>query len=76
MNRVGFRSVPAALDAPTSGGRCVLHVFAALVELIGELIVEGTREGVDADRARGSGSVGPRSRAILVRPMRTQELSA
>jgi hypothetical protein len=37
----------------TPGGRLVFHVFAALAEFIRELIVEGTREGLDAARARG-----------------------
>jgi DNA invertase Pin-like site-specific DNA recombinase len=32
----------------------VFHVFAALAEFIRELIVEGTREGLDAARARGA----------------------
>ncbi len=31
----------------------VFHVFAALAEFIRELIAEGTREGLDAARARG-----------------------
>ncbi len=35
------------------GGRLVFHVFSALAEFIRELIVEGTREGLDAARARG-----------------------
>src|SRR5664280_2711307 len=38
----------------TPGGRLVFHVFAALAEFIRELIVEGTREGLDAARARGT----------------------
>jgi hypothetical protein len=37
----------------TPGGRLVFHVFAALAEFIRELIVEGTREGLEAARARG-----------------------
>ena len=50
-----------ALDTTTPGGRLVLHVFAALAEFIRELIVEGTREGMDAargpqqSRRRGAG---------------------
>jgi DNA invertase Pin-like site-specific DNA recombinase len=32
----------------------VFHVFAALAEFIRELIIEGTREGLDAARARGA----------------------
>lgn len=51
---VGFRSLHEALDTTTPGGRLVFHVFAALAEFIRELIVEGTREGLDAARARGA----------------------
>jgi DNA invertase Pin-like site-specific DNA recombinase len=50
---VGFRSLHEALDTTTPGGRLVFHAFAALAEFIRELIVEGTREGLDAARARG-----------------------
>ncbi|MCA1672014.1 MAG: recombinase family protein, partial [Actinobacteria bacterium] len=49
----GFRSLHEQLDTTTPGGRLVFHVFAALAEFIRELIVEGTREGLDAARARG-----------------------
>jgi DNA invertase Pin-like site-specific DNA recombinase len=51
--RIGFRSLHEALDTTTPGGRLVFHVFAALAEFIRELIVEGTREGLAAARARG-----------------------
>ena len=52
---VGFKSLHEALDTTTTpGGRLVFHVFAALAEFIRELIVEGTREGLDAARARGA----------------------
>jgi DNA invertase Pin-like site-specific DNA recombinase len=50
---VGFRFLHEALDTTTPGGRLVFHVFAALAEFIRELIVEGTREGLGAARARG-----------------------
>jgi DNA invertase Pin-like site-specific DNA recombinase len=50
---IGFRSLHEALDTTTPGGRLVFHVFAALAEFIRELIVEGTREGLDAARASG-----------------------
>jgi len=43
--------MPQVLKAP--GGRLVFHVFAALAEFIRELIVEGTREGLNAARTRG-----------------------
>lgn len=51
---IGFRSLHEALDTTTPGGRLVFHVFAALAEFIRELIVEGTREGLAAARARGA----------------------
>ncbi len=50
---VGFRSLHEQLDTTTPGGQLVFHVIAALAEFIRELIVEGTREGLDAARARG-----------------------
>jgi DNA invertase Pin-like site-specific DNA recombinase len=50
--QVGFRSLHEQLDT-TPGGRLVFHVFAALAEFLRELIVEGTREGLEAARARG-----------------------
>jgi DNA invertase Pin-like site-specific DNA recombinase len=50
---VGFSSLHENLDTTTPGGRLVFHVFAALAEFIRELIVEGTREGLDAARANG-----------------------
>ena len=53
---IGFASLHEAFDTTTPGGRLVFHVFAALAEFIRELIVEGTREGLEAARARGSAS--------------------
>jgi DNA invertase Pin-like site-specific DNA recombinase len=50
---IGLRSLNEAIDTTTPGGRLVFHVFAALAEFIRELIVEGTREGLDSARARG-----------------------
>ncbi|GAA1116669.1 MULTISPECIES: recombinase family protein [Streptomyces violaceusniger group] len=50
---IGFTSLHENLDTTTPGGRLVFHVFAALAEFIRELIVQGTREGLDAARARG-----------------------
>ncbi len=50
---IGFASLHEALDTTTPGGRLVFHVFAALAEFIRELIIEGTREGLEAARARG-----------------------
>jgi DNA invertase Pin-like site-specific DNA recombinase len=50
---IGFCSLHERLDTTTPGGRLVFHVFAALAEFIRELIVSGTREGLDAARTRG-----------------------
>lgn len=50
---MGFRSLHEALDTTTPGRRLVFHVFATLAEFIRELIVEGTKEGLDAARAAG-----------------------
>jgi len=52
-HEVRFKSLHEALDTTTPGGRLVFLVFAALAEFIRELIIEGTREGLDAARARG-----------------------
>ena len=78
--RVGFRSLHEALDTTTPGGRLVFHVFAALAEFIRELIVEGTRDGLDAARARGTRLGRPpamtpeqvrHARDLLTRPVNT-----
>lgn len=59
---VGFRSLYEHLDTTTPGGRLIFHVFAALAEFIRELIVDGTREGLAAARARGR--VGGRPKVV------------
>jgi DNA invertase Pin-like site-specific DNA recombinase len=41
------------IDTTTPAGRLVFHIFGALDEFQRELIVEGTREGLAAARARG-----------------------
>lgn len=51
--KIGFTSLHERLDTTTPGGRLIFHVFTALAEFIRELIVQGTREGLDAARARG-----------------------
>ena len=57
--RPARHALPAArlfsrlLDTTTPGSRLVFHVFATLAEFIRELIIEGTREGLDAARGRG-----------------------
>ncbi|MFC4048399.1 recombinase family protein [Actinomadura syzygii] len=74
---IGFRSLHEAIDTTTPGGRLVFHVFAALAEFIRELIVQGTKEGLAAARARGQRLGRPpaltpeqirQARALLTRP--------
>jgi DNA invertase Pin-like site-specific DNA recombinase len=50
---VGIRSLQEGLDTTTPGGRVVYDVFAALNDFLRELLVEGTRDGLAAARARG-----------------------
>jgi DNA invertase Pin-like site-specific DNA recombinase len=50
---VGFRSLQESIDATTSGGRLVFHVFGALAEFERDLISERTRAGLQSARARG-----------------------
>nr|WP_277499870.1 recombinase family protein [Nocardioides sp. ChNu-99] len=47
-------------DTTTPGGRLVFHVFGALSEFERELIVERTRAGLTAARARGRRGGRPR----------------
>nr|WP_243655176.1 recombinase family protein [Nocardia alba] len=77
---IGFRSLHEAIDTTTPGGRLVFHVFAALAEFIRELIVDGTKEGLAAARARGQRLGRPpamtaeqirQARAALTRPEET-----
>ncbi|WP_447645202.1 recombinase family protein [Nocardioides zeae] len=57
---IGFRSLTEAIDTTTAGGRLVFHVFGALGEFERELIVERTRAGPAAARARGRRGGRPR----------------
>jgi DNA invertase Pin-like site-specific DNA recombinase len=48
-----FRPFAQDIDTTTPAGRLVFHILGAIDEFQRELIVEGTREGLDAARARG-----------------------
>ncbi|MEN0067929.1 MAG: recombinase family protein [Myxococcota bacterium] len=50
---VGLRVLSGEIDTTSSQGRLVFHLFAALAEFERELIVERTRAGLEAARARG-----------------------
>ena len=50
---VGLVVLKQHIDTTTATGRLVFHILGAIDEFQRELIVEGTREGLDAARARG-----------------------
>ena len=71
--RVGLVVLKQQIDTTTPAGRPVFHILGAIDEFQRELIVEGTREGLDAARARGrSGGRRPKlnaAKAATVRRM-------
>jgi DNA invertase Pin-like site-specific DNA recombinase len=50
---VGLVVLKQQIDTTTPQGRLVFHLLGAIDEFQRELIVEGTREGLEAARARG-----------------------
>lgn len=50
---VGFRSITEAIDTTTPGGRLFFHIIGALAEFERNIIVERTKAGLSAARARG-----------------------
>ncbi len=50
---VGLVVLKQHIDTTTPAGRLVFHILGAIDEFQRELIIEGTREGLDAARARG-----------------------
>jgi DNA invertase Pin-like site-specific DNA recombinase len=50
---LGFRSLEERLDTVSASGELVFHVFGAIAHFERRLIVERTRDGVAAARARG-----------------------
>ena len=59
---VQFRSLTDSIDTGTPSGRFFFHVMASLAQMERELIVERTREGLRAARAKGR--VGGRKRSM------------
>jgi DNA invertase Pin-like site-specific DNA recombinase len=58
---IHFRSLTEEINTATPGGKLTFHIFAALAEFERALIIERTREGMKAARARGVKS-GPPSK--------------
>jgi DNA invertase Pin-like site-specific DNA recombinase len=50
---IHFRSLTEEINTATPGGKLIFHIFAALAEFERGLIIERTREGMKAARARG-----------------------
>lgn len=50
---LAFRSLEERLDTSSAAGELVFHVFGAIAHFERRLIVERTRDGIDAARARG-----------------------
>jgi DNA invertase Pin-like site-specific DNA recombinase len=50
---VAFRSLTEGFDTSSPGGQLVFHIFGSLAEFERALIVERTKAGLDAARARG-----------------------
>jgi len=50
---LGFRSLEERLDTSSAAGELVFHVFGAIAHFERRLIVERTRDGIAAARARG-----------------------
>jgi DNA invertase Pin-like site-specific DNA recombinase len=57
---VNFRSLTEEISTTTPGGTLIFHIFAALAQFERGLIIERTREGMKAARARGVRSGPPR----------------
>ncbi|STG11886.1 site-specific DNA recombinase; e14 prophage [Escherichia coli] len=66
---VNFRSLTDSIDTSTPMGRFFFHVMGALAEMERELIVERTRAGLAAARAKGR--VGGRRPKLTTRTVGT-----
>jgi DNA invertase Pin-like site-specific DNA recombinase len=50
---IHFRSLTETMDTTNSGGKLIFHIFAALAEFERNIIIERTKAGLEAARARG-----------------------
>jgi DNA invertase Pin-like site-specific DNA recombinase len=61
---IGFRSLTEQIDTPSSGGKLIFHVFAALAEFERDVIRERTQASLAAARARGRRGGRPRAAGL------------
>ena len=61
--QIGFTSLTESVDTTTNGGKLIFHIFGALAEFERGLIVERTKAGLKAARARGK--LGGRPRKLI-----------
>lgn len=59
---IGFQSLTEGIDTTTPQGRMLLAIIASFAEMEREILVERTKVGLDAARARGK--VGGRKRSL------------
>lgn len=52
-SNIGFKSIQENIDTTTSGGKLFFHIFAAMAEFERDVIIERTKTGLEAARARG-----------------------
>jgi len=50
---IHFRSITESMDTTNSGGKLIFHIFGALAEFERNIIIERTKAGLEAARARG-----------------------
>jgi DNA invertase Pin-like site-specific DNA recombinase len=50
---VGFHSISEGIDTTTSAGRLMMHILGAIAQFERDLIIERTRAGLAAAKARG-----------------------
>ena len=53
QREIGFKSLTESIDTTSASGRLIFHIFGALSEFEHSLIVERTKAGLAAARARG-----------------------
>ena len=53
QKKIGLKSLHESIDTTTSTGKLTFHIFAALAEFERNLIIERTKAGLAAARARG-----------------------